>query len=290
MPTPAQFSHVIRDNNMEPFLFAGDTVSVQRTRTVREGDLVMIEPRGSRDCVIGLLRKRSNGFILQRTRWANLVLGDQRYFQIVGRIVAVIGGSAARDAYTARTKKRPATSVGARFRVTIERARAFERADDPFEEISSALHHAQVERLSQPPLPLIVYPSELPEPTSATPLLREVQFDARRITSRSQAADRMFQALTPLDDVGRPKGELLITRRPTAIQPGSLLVCKYNSRYVVRYVGIDERLRVFLETLASRQPPIYLRPDDQLEVLGEVLEQQLDMSRPSLAARVTPLE
>lgn len=290
MLAASPFSHVIPDNNMEPFLFAGDTVSVQPTRTVREGDLVMIEPRGARKRVVGLLRKRANGFYLQRTRWANLVIGDAHHFQIIGRIAAVTGGSAARDAYVARTNKQPATSLGRRFRVTLERARTFERVDDAFEEISSALHPTEVERLSRPSLPLIVHPSELPEPTSITPLLREVQFDARRITSRSQAADRMFQALAPLDDIGRPKGELLITRRPTAIQPSSLLVCKYNSRYVVRYVGIDERLRVFLETLASRQPPIYLRPDDQLEVLGEVLEQQLDMSRPNLAARVTPLE
>ncbi len=87
----------------------------------------------------------------------------------------------------------------------------------------------------------------------------------------------MFQALAPLPDISRPKGELLIARKPEQIQPGMMIICKLNYQYIVRYVGIDHRLRLYLETRATRAAPIFLSPHDEIEVLGEVLEQQLEM-------------
>lgn len=53
-----------------------------------------------------------------------------------------------------------------------------------------------------------------------------------------------------------------------------MLVCKWNRQHIVRNVALGHRLRVSLETRSTRSAPIYLSPNDELEVLGEVIEQQ----------------
>lgn len=277
MVKPSYFSFVAPDNNMEPFVFAGDTVIVQRMRRVREGDMVIVSPRGFREQVIGLIRKKGGEFHLQRTGWADLVLGGKQYFDMEGRVIRVEQGGAARTEYVERTKKQPSIAVGQPFRITLAQARSLEHRLNDCAEVSPAISVHGGSLIPSPELPPVEHPSHLPEPKAGTPLVREVRLDRRRLTSRTANATRMFQALAPLPDIGRPKGEVLIVRQPRQIEPGMMILCKVNHRHVVRYVALDQRLRVYLETQSTRSAPIFLSASDEVEILGQVIEQQLDM-------------